>query len=50
MPKNKEITMVNLSNVTHTYVFGTMNEHVSSTSTSIVKTNTNASIDVEGLL
>jgi hypothetical protein len=31
MPENKEIIMVNLSNVTHTRVCGTTNEQVSST-------------------
>jgi hypothetical protein len=48
MPENKEITMVNLSNVTHTCVCGTPNEHVSSTIASVVETDIDASIDVEG--
>jgi hypothetical protein len=48
MPENKEITMVNLSNVTHTCVWGTPNEQVFSTVASVVETNTDASIDVEG--
>jgi hypothetical protein len=50
MPENKEITMVNLSNVTHTCVCGTPNENDSSTAASMVETDTDASIDVEGLL
>jgi hypothetical protein len=50
MPENKEITMVNLSNVTHTCVCGTLNEQVASTVASVVETDIDASIDVEGLL
>jgi hypothetical protein len=50
MLENKEITMVNLSNVTHTCVCGTSNEQVASIVASVVETNTNASIGIEGLL
>jgi hypothetical protein len=42
--------MVNLSNVTHTCVWGAPNEHVASTVASVVGLGTDASIGVEGLL
>jgi hypothetical protein len=42
--------MVNLPNVTHTCVCGTPKEKVASITASMMKTNTDASIDVEGLL
>jgi hypothetical protein len=42
--------MVNLSNVTHTCVWGAPNEKVASTVASVVGLGTDASIDVEGLL
>jgi hypothetical protein len=42
--------MLNLSNVMHTCVYGAPNEHVSSTTVSIVGLGTNASIGLEGLL
>jgi hypothetical protein len=44
------VMMVNLSNVTHTYVWGASNEQASSTVASVVGIGTNASIGVEGLL
>ena len=50
MPENKEITMVNLSNVTHTCVCGTSNEKVASIVALVVETDTNASINIEVLL
>jgi hypothetical protein len=42
--------MMNLSNVTHTCVCGTSNEKASYTTASMVETETDASIDVEGIL
>jgi hypothetical protein len=50
VPENNEITMVNLSNVTHTCVCGTPNKQVSSTTTSVVETDTYASTGAQGLL
>jgi hypothetical protein len=44
------MTMLNLSNVIHTYVYGAPNEHVASTATLVVGLCTNASICIEGLL
>ena len=44
------MTMVNLSNVTHAYVWDAPNEHGASTAASVVDLGTNASIYVEGLL
>jgi hypothetical protein len=45
---NKKIMMVNLSNVTHTCVWGTLNEKSTSTIALVIKTYTHASIDIEG--
>jgi nucleoside-specific outer membrane channel protein Tsx len=42
--------MVNLSYVTHTFMWGAPNKQVASTSTSVVGLGTDASIGVEGLL
>jgi hypothetical protein len=44
------MTMVNLSNVTHTCVWGMPNEQASSTTASVVETCTDASMGVEDLL
>jgi hypothetical protein len=42
--------MVNLSNVTHTCVWGRPIEQVSSTAASVVETDTDASMGIKGLL
>jgi hypothetical protein len=42
--------MVNLSNVTHTCVWGTLNEKDASTIALVMETDIDASIDVEGFL
>jgi hypothetical protein len=42
--------MVNLSYVTHTFMWGAPNEQFVSTSTSMVRLGIDASIGVEGLL
>jgi len=50
MLENKGMTMVNLSNVTDTFLCGTMNEHIASIVASVVETNTEAYIGIEALL
>jgi len=50
MRENKEITMVNLSNVTYTCVWGKLNEQDSSTTALVVEIETDASISREDLL
>jgi hypothetical protein len=42
--------MVNLSNLTHNYVWVNSNEQYTSIVASLVETDTDVSIDVEGLL
>ena len=44
------MTMLNLSNVIHTCVYGAPNEHATSTVASVMGLGTDASIGVEGLL
>ena len=44
------MTMMNLSNVIHTCVYGAPNEHIVSTAASVVGLGIDASIGVEGLL
>jgi hypothetical protein len=50
MSYNKEMTMLNLSNVIHTCVYGASNEHATSTTASMVGLGSDAYIGVEALL